>query len=398
MPPHANQLTRSRSIFLAFACLLLASLVSASQAQARLSRNAKAVCVYSAHSIATLQQFEQMTGDTINCVHVYIASPNWQGWEWPWFINYYKPDNNWSQWATQPGTKRQLIITNSLVPTQVAAQSNWLQQGAAGAYTSYARTFAQSLVNAGLGGSIIRLSPESNGTWNADSLGKTPAQWALWDELWRQTVTAMRSVPGANFQFDFNIAALYRPLPLAQIYPGDGYVDFIGADVYDSGNIGNTAAARWNDLYNGPDGISTVVAFAKLHNKPFSIPEWGVGTPGVWGFGDNPLYVNGIAQVVKNTVTAYQSYFYRYGQAIELQTGPQSLAAYKAAFGPLGTSVGSEAGATAPAPSPYGVTQTSSVTASVTYKHRKATTHKASKRLRHAAKRAPRRTRRRGPR
>jgi hypothetical protein len=322
-------------------------LLSAPAAQATIPNNAKEECVYTAHKISILQQFEQMVGENINCVQVYIAADTWQHWDSPWFINYYVPNSDWSQWATAPGTNRQLIITQSLAPSEITSQPDWLELGAAGAYTQYARAFAQNLVAAGLGGSVVRLGSEANGTWNADSLGTTPAQWALWDQFWRETVTAMRSVPGADFQFDFNIAALYRPLPMSEIYPGNAYVDIIGLDAYDSGNIGNTAASRWSYTYSGPDGIQTVADFAKAHGKPFSIPEWGVGEDvGLDGFGDDPTFVNGIASVVRNTDTAYQCYFYNYGNATELETGRLSLAAYRTHFGPHGDSLGSEDGST----------------------------------------------------
>jgi hypothetical protein len=326
-----------------------ALLLTASAAQATIANDAKEECVYTAHKISILDQFEQMVGENINCVQVYIAADTWQHWDSPWFINYYVPNSDWSQWATAPGTNRQLIITQSLAPSEITSQSDWLELGAAGAYTQYARAFAQNLVAAGLGGSVLRLGSEANGTWNADSLGSTPAQWALWDQFWRETVTAMRSVPGAHFQCDFNIAALYRPLPLSEIYPGNAYVDFIGLDAYDSGNIGNTDASRWNYNYTGPDGIQTVADFAKAHGKPLSIPEWGVGEDvGLEGFGDDPTFVNGIASVVRDDDTAYQCYFYNYGNATELATGPLSLAAYRAHFGPRGDSLGPDAGSTTP--------------------------------------------------
>ena len=250
------------------------------------------------------------------------------------------PNSDWSQWATAPGTHRQLIITQSLAPGDVTSQSNWLQLGASGAFTGYAKQLSQNLVAAGLGGSVIRLASEANGTWTPDSLGTTPAQWALWDHFWRETVTAMRSVPGAHFQFDFNIAALYRALPLSEIYPGDAYVDIIGLDAYDTGNLGDTAASRWNYTYTGPDGIETVANFAKAHRKPLSIAEWAVSNgSGIDGFGDDPTFVKGIANVVRSYDTAYQCYFYNYGYATELATGPLSLAAYRKHFGPHGDSV-----------------------------------------------------------
>ncbi len=292
-------------------------------------------CIYTAHKISVLDSFERLIGRRIDCVLVYNdASPNWAGWEKPWFVDYSsQPDYDWSQWATARGTNRQLIITQNLFPSAVN-HDDWLRLGASGAYTSHAKILARNLVAAGLGNSIIRLGHEANGSWYPDSLGSTRFQWALWDEFWRQTALAMRSVPGAHFRFDWCIAALWRPIPLADIYPGDDVVDIIGVDAYDTGNLGDTPAARWNDMYTAPGGIRDVLHFARTHGKPISIPEWAVSPVSqANGFGDDPTFVNGIASVVRDHPVAYQSYFYSYGYATQLAEGPRSLAAYRLHFG-----------------------------------------------------------------
>lgn len=302
----------------------------------------KEQCIYTAHKISILDRFERQIGHQINCVLVYNdASPNWAGWERPWFDNYVnEPNVDWSAWDTAPGTRRRLIITQNLFPTSVN-HDHWLRLGAAGAYTSHAKILAQNLVAAGLGNSIIRLGHEANGSWYPDSLGNNQAEWSLWDKFWRKTVLAMKSVPGAHFEFDWCIAALWRAIPLKDIYPGNDVVNIIGVDAYDTGNIGSSAAERWNYTYNGPDGIKTVLDFAKAHGKPMSIPEWGVSPRRqAKGFGDDPTFVNGIASVVRDDHVAYQSYFYNYGYATQLSDGRRSWSAYRDHFGVRGDSLG----------------------------------------------------------
>lgn len=320
--------------------VLLLALVAPSAASATTPDLSKTACVYTNHSIAELDAFSAMVGRQMNCAMVYNdAVTTWQQWESPWFINDHIADNDWSAWATAPGTSRQLVITQDLVPSGIESQ-DWLDAGASGAYTQYAVTLAENLVHAGLGSAIIRLAPEANGTWFADSLGSTPAQWALWDRFWDDTVGAMRSVPGADFQFDWCVSARYRDLPLSEIYPGSQDVDIIGVDVYDDGNIGTTGAARWSTLMTAGDGLGAIVDFAAAQGKPISIPEWGVNTVSGGGFGDDPAFVQGIASLVENHPTAYQSYFYKYGQQTQLAPGTQSLAAYQAAFGVNGYALG----------------------------------------------------------
>src|SRR5919201_4420974 len=178
--------------------------VSATGAQAG-TIGSKRACVYSAHSIATLAEFDNLVGRDIDCVLVYNnASPDWYGWETPWFIRHITPDHDWAAWATQPGTGRQLVISQNLFPAS-EDNTDWRTAGARGDYMDHARALARNLVAAGLGDSVIRLSHEANGTWYADSIGTTDRDFRLWREMWRKTAIAMRSVPGAHFKFDWCI-------------------------------------------------------------------------------------------------------------------------------------------------------------------------------------------------
>lgn len=339
--PETQKSHKLRRILTVASCLMVGTLAAptAGLAASSTALPTKEACAYTAHSISILQQFSQMVGRQVNCAMVFAnAATTWSQWENPWFINYYNPDSDWSQWATAPNTTRQLVITLNLFPSDLNG-ADWLDQGAAGDYEQYAAVLASNLVAAGLGNSIIRLAPEMNGNWYSYSLGSTQADWAKWDEFWTDTVDAMRSVTGANFKFDWCISDLYRALPLSEIYPGNNVVDIIGDDVYDTGNLGSTATARWNEVYNGSGGIANLLAFARSQGKPISIPEWGVDPVADGGFGDDPTFVNGIASVVANNPTVYQSYFYKYGQVTQLAAGTQSLAAYQAHFGANGDSV-----------------------------------------------------------
>ena len=193
-------------------------------------------------------------------------------WVHPWYLNNLN-DAAWSKWATAPGRQRQLVISQTLIPTALASR-DWRGDGAAGRYVTYARELASNLVAAGLGHTVLRLAPEMNGTWNIDNVGNTDKQMSQWAEFWRRTVQAMRSVPGAAFRFDWTINAAVRPIPLSDFYPGNSSVDIIGIDAYDQGVSGGEP--RWPTIYNRPDGIADVLNFSRSHGKPLSIPEWGL--------------------------------------------------------------------------------------------------------------------------
>jgi hypothetical protein len=315
--------------------------LAAAGSSALIGADTKTDCVYTAESTSILQQFGQMVNHSFNCALVYNnASPNWAGWEDPWFLSEQgNTSYDWQQWATAPGTHREMIITQGLFPSDLDG-TGWLQAGASGEYTQYARTLARNLVAAGLGDSVIRLAHEGNDSGSQWFIGTTQRSFELWDEFWRQTVLAMRSVPGAHFLFDWTVNAYWEPVPLAEWYPGNSVVNIIGIDTYDGGvPIGDE---RWSRLYSQPDGIKDVLQFAAANNKPVSIPEWGLATPGqaTLGGGDDPTYVDGIAAVVRNNPVAYQSYFYNHDSATLLANDPLSLAAYRQNFG--GAGIGAE--------------------------------------------------------
>ena len=77
----------------------------------------------------------------------------------------------------------------------------------------------------------------------------------------------------------------------------------------------------------------------------------GIGVPDSSNLagGDNPTYVQDIAATVADNDVAFQTYFYAHEWATQLQTGPLSLSAYRAAFGDGGYATAGGAGAP-PAP------------------------------------------------
>src|SRR5260370_20183648 len=107
--------------------------------------DAKRACFYG--SVSVMQHVGHQVGQTFDCALVFNdATPNWTGWQHPWFIGYYKPDFNWAAWATAvPG--RQLVITQRMIPDN--PPSDWRQRGANGGYEPHAPELARTPVAAG---------------------------------------------------------------------------------------------------------------------------------------------------------------------------------------------------------------------------------------------------------
>jgi beta-mannanase len=115
----------------------------------------------------------------------------------------------------------------------------------------------------------VRLGIEANGNWEADYVGNTAQEATDWAETYDSEVAAMRAVPGTNFEFVWNPNACYSSgvSSLAGWYPGNAYVDIVGADLYD-----DTSFQAYFD--DGDDGVtqlgSTVPQSVAAYQAAFS--------------------------------------------------------------------------------------------------------------------------------
>lgn len=230
------------------------------------------------------------------------------------------------------------------VPILPSSGDYSLATGATGAYNQYFVTLAEGLVAGDQGSSIIRLGWEFNGSsfpWAASG------QADNFIAYWQQIVTAMRSVSGANFKFEWNPTSGDQGAgKLADYYPGNSYVDLIGLDVYDvSWGSYPGAAAEFTRLETEPYGLNWLASFAAQHGKPMTLPEWGLG----WGDsdngapvsdpgtetsgGDDPTFINDMAGwITANNV--YEATMWDVGTSLVSRTSnPNSFAAVVHDFG-----------------------------------------------------------------
>ena len=101
-------------------------------------------------------------------------------------------------------------------------------------------------------------------------------------------------------------------------YPGDGYVDVVGDDLYDIRGKASWAAAE--ALYGAHPG------------KPFSFPEWGL-----WAV-DDPAFVTQMAAFLRSHPRTEVANYYSGGPGsiFDLAAKPRSRAAYRQLISPLG--------------------------------------------------------------
>ncbi|HVS79270.1 MAG TPA: glycosyl hydrolase [Candidatus Saccharimonadales bacterium] len=252
------------------------------------------------------------------------ASDTWANISGPgWMLNPWS-DSHYSE---------KLVLGVPMLPSGSGTVS--LATGATGAYNSYFQTLAQNLVNDGMDKTVIRLGWEFNGGWYKWAANGNTSSFISY---WQQIVNTMRAVSGQHFKFLWNPVNLLQQFPAANAYPGDSYVDYIGDDVYNQSWISNytDATARWNDIYNGTEGLAYWVSFAEQHNKPIVFPEWGTGTRSDGhGGGDDPNFIQNMYTVMTSTNTGFESYwdYCASDYCGELDLSPNSAAKFKSLFG-----------------------------------------------------------------
>jgi len=236
-----------------------------------------------------------------------------------------------------------LVLGVPMIPEDASgATQGTLAAGASGAYDSYFATLAQTLVAGGQADAVLRLGWEFNGDWYPWSVAN-PSDAANYASYFANIVMTMRTVPGEGFKFVWNptdsgsYGNAYTP---DEAYPGDAYVDDVGADVYDqcwcSPQDPQTA---WDSQLQGPWGLNWLQAFANQHDKPIALPEWGVTIRSDGhGLGDDPYFVSEMALWISQNDVAFTSYFEFDASdgSHDLVDGnfPNSLTAFRAAFDP----------------------------------------------------------------
>jgi hypothetical protein len=290
----------------------------------------------SSQSPSGMTSFAQQTETTPTVATIYLNGSNgWatmdgSGGSLNWFLTPFK------------GSGYTLSLGVPIIPTNSSGTAvGTLAQGASGAFNSYYVTLAQSLVAGGQSNAYLRLGWEFDGNWMPWQATTASAE-ASFATYFQQIVTAMRSVSGEQFRFEWNPDAgafTQSGYSVAAAYPGNAYVDVIGLDAYDqSWATPQTPTNAWTSTT-----LPTLVAaqqFASAHGKPLAFPEWGVTIRSDGhGLGDDPYYVNQMVSWMENSSNdvAYEAYFDAAISGVNADiTGgsfPNSLAAFTADLG-----------------------------------------------------------------
>ncbi|HVY11531.1 MAG TPA: glycosyl hydrolase [Mycobacteriales bacterium] len=282
--------------------------------------------VYAGHEPSGDEDFAKWRGAEIPIATDFIGGGTWLQIEHPLVLSL--------AWRQDRAVR--LVVS---VPMWPATGGN-LQDAAAGKYNSYYAVLAKRLVKDGRGNSVVRPGWEFNTPffrWDAE----TPPDARRYATAFRQVVRSMRSVSGQHFEFVWNPNLADHGVDPAIGYPGDGYVDSVGLDVYDRAlKPGENPQQRWNDLVHQRFGLQWQAQFAAAHGKPISFPEWGLvhDADSLTAGGDDPLFIRNMHAWFASHRTAFECYFddpSADGASFDIdgQYFPQAAALYRQLFG-----------------------------------------------------------------
>ncbi|MFE1285347.1 glycoside hydrolase family 26 protein [Streptomyces sp. NPDC058751] len=294
---------------------------------------------YGPEGVARIEQLSRWLGGTeLRVGHTYLPGDLWSNIEGAHgFLD------AWADWRRRQDD-RLLVLNVPMMERNEEGLSDGqvrrlLGEARTGAFDHHFRVLAERLVRLGVPDTVIVLGWEMNGTTYTHRCGPDPEAWK---QYWNRIVTAMRSVPGQRFRFDFAPNRGRDAVPWTECYPGDDTVDIIGMDSYDQ-----PSGLSFGEQVTEPYGLQAQVDFARAHGKAVSYPEWGL-----YRNGDNAAYMKDMLAWIAehkplyNTLTDYCPH-----GVWQCEDNPLAAEAYRAALSHV-TDPASTATTPAPPPGP----------------------------------------------
>jgi len=228
--------------------------------------------------VRTIERFEAQAGKRVSIIH----------WGQPWYRNgvpqpFYPNDYtgvrnrgaipmvNWNSWeATAGGAAEQPAFR--------------LREIINGRYDSYIRSWATGARDWGKP-LFLRFNHEMNGTWYPWSEVRNGNAAGEYVQAWRHVHGIFRSVGATNVTWVWSPNTIYPgSIPLASLYPGDAYVDWVAMDGYNWGtNPAKPASWRtFSEVFRPTyDALGTLAPGKPVMIAETGSSEWG-GSKASW--------------------------------------------------------------------------------------------------------------------
>ncbi|WP_432499118.1 glycosyl hydrolase [Kineococcus gypseus] len=222
---------------------------------------------------------------------------------------------------------------------------------AAGGNDERYRAMARGFVENGFEDAIVRPGWEGSASWYPWGVsaerngGGSDVERAERDfrECFRRFAAVFRDT-APDVRIELNYGSGGGTTNIADVYPGDEFVDIVANDVYLPAEV--RSAADWDALCSRgtaerPQGLCRYAEFARAHGKQLAVPEWGVDRTNAPD-ADAVAYVEGMARFFRENsdVLAYEAYYNRTNDAaspcefrLDRGCNPEAAAAYLQHFG-----------------------------------------------------------------
>jgi hypothetical protein len=242
---------------------------------------------------ATLDAFAQARGRPLEVVGEYLDGRDWDHLRNPTYL--------FETYAGSPYAADLVLSLPLITPDETLARA------AAGYHVDYWAQLAEGLVEHGMGSIVVRPGWEANSPvnypWSAVS---DPAAFR---GAFVRCVDELRSVaPELQVDLCVTAAADGHVIDVAELYPGDEYVDVLGVDLYDMWSGAGTDADRWDWYRTTAGGLDDLAGFAAEHGKPLAVDEWAVASPSWGGGGDNPQFVRDLVAWMDSVPVRHEIY------------------------------------------------------------------------------------------
>lgn len=225
----------------------------------------------------------------------------WLPWDWLTAPGLYSTLNDRdpvSVWDMYKDFKGVMVLSMSMAGNGNVSREQYeanMRECANGAYNDEWAKFAENAAARGRNGdnTVVSLAQEFNGTWfkwNPSVVGLD-----VWKGCWRNVYSAIHSKSTLKVVWTFSATTATKKgndwsvNNVWEAYPGDEYVDVIGVNRYDFPMFGPTSI-YWRDTCGNTQDICYAADYARTHNKPLGLPEWGSDREK--GYADNAEFVD----------------------------------------------------------------------------------------------------------
>jgi hypothetical protein len=205
---------------------------------------------------------------------------------------------------------------------------------ASGARDAYIRSWARSLAEAP-GPVLLRLDHEMNGRWYPWSPGVGASTAGNFVAMWRHVHDIFDQEGATNVRWVWSPnVACGGCARLANLYPGDTYVDWLGLDGYNFGANNGHAWQSFDDVFH-----KSYRDILRLSRKPMMIAELGTVDRGVGASQTKAAWVTDAMRAIRTRYRAIRAFVWfeqDNGAEGDFRVGatPDNVAAFRRALRP----------------------------------------------------------------